>query len=54
VKYAWLLPLMLTQAGDTEQQAYHQDADPEHLYRQRGMALAHLVGWADEALDALA
>jgi len=54
VKYAWLLPLMLIPARDTEQQAYHQDADPKHLYRQRGLALAHLVGWANEALDAVA
>ena len=53
VKYAWLLPVLLARAGDTEQQAYHQDADPEHLYRQRGTSLAHLVGWADEALDAV-
>lgn len=54
VKYAWLLPLLLARAGDTKQQAYHQDADPEHLYRQRGMALTHLIGWANEAQDAVA
>lgn len=52
VKYAWLLPLMLARASDAQQQAYHQDVDPEHLYRQRGRALAHLVRWADEALSA--
>ena len=53
VKYAWLLPLLLTRADDADHQAYHQDADPEHLYRQRGMTLAHLVRWADEALDSM-
>ena len=53
VKYAWLLPLLLSRAGDAGHQAYHEAADPERLYRQRGMALAHLVGWADEALDAV-
>ncbi len=53
VKYAWLLPLLLAQAGDDEHRAYHQAADPEHLYRQRGQALAHLVGWADEAIEAV-
>ncbi|MFC3686942.1 hypothetical protein [Aquipuribacter hungaricus] len=51
VKYAWLLPLMLARAGGTQQRAYHQDVDAQHLYRQRGTALAHLVGWADEAMS---
>ncbi|MFB9377015.1 phosphotransferase family protein [Kineococcus gynurae] len=51
VKYTWLLPLLLQRATDTEHDAYHQRADTEHLYRQRGAALAHLVGWCDEALD---
>lgn len=50
VKYVWLLPLLLARAGDAEHQAYHQVAEPEHLYRERGVALSHLVGWADEAL----
>jgi hypothetical protein len=53
VKYAWLLPLLLTRAGDAEQKAYHRQADPRHLYRQRGLALDHLVGWTREALSAL-
>ncbi|GAA4965154.1 aminoglycoside phosphotransferase [Kineococcus glutinatus] len=51
VKYAWLLPLLLQQAGDGEHAAYHRRADAEHLYRQRGAALSHLVGWCEEALD---
>ena len=54
VKYAWLLPLLLAHASNAEHHAYHRRADPEHLYRQRGTALAHLVTWADEALDILA
>ena len=53
VKYAWLLPLMLAHAGDGAFRAYHEPADGEHLYRQRGLALAHLVGWCDEALRLL-
>lgn len=43
---------MLAKASDSEQRAYHQVADPEHLYRERGTALSHLVGWADESLSA--
>jgi len=51
VKYLWLLPLLLEQAGAGEHAAYHRRADAEHLYRQRGLALAHLVRWCEEALD---
>ncbi|NAZ76530.1 aminoglycoside phosphotransferase [Kineococcus sp. T13] len=51
VKYAWLLPLLLAQAGDDEHHAYHRRADAEHLYHQRGAALSHLVGWCGEALE---
>ena len=51
VKYAWLLPLLLQQAPNAEHHAYHRRADAEHLYRQRGSALAHLAGWCAEALD---
>ena len=51
VKYVWLLPLLLERAGDGEHDAYHRRADAEHLYRQRGAALSHLVGWCEEALD---
>ncbi|RKS80264.1 choline/ethanolamine kinase [Motilibacter peucedani] len=52
VKYAWLLPLMLARAADQEHAAYHRPADATHLYRQRGVALRHLAGWCEEALDA--
>ncbi|WP_380176044.1 phosphotransferase family protein [Kineococcus sp. DHX-1] len=51
VKYTWLLPLLLQKSADSEHDAYHQRADAEHLHRQRGAALAHLVGWCEEALD---
>ncbi|MBC3762003.1 aminoglycoside phosphotransferase [Quadrisphaera oryzae] len=50
VKYAWLLPLLLGSAGAAEHAAYHRPADAHHLYQQRGLALAHLVRWCDEAL----
>jgi hypothetical protein len=50
VKYAWLLPRLLEAAAATTHQAYHQTADSEHLYQQRGAALMHLVTWCDEAL----
>ncbi len=51
VKYAWLLPRLLGAAGAAEQRAYHRVADAEHLFQQRGLALAHLVGWCREALE---
>lgn len=50
VKYAWLLPLLLGRASDREFRAYHEVTDGPELYRQRGLALAHLVSWCDEAL----
>ena len=50
VKYAWLLPRLLEQAAARTHRAYHQTADSEHLYQQRGIALMHLVTWCDEAL----
>ena len=50
VKYAWLLPLLLARAPDAEHRAYHRVVGPEHLYRERGLALARLVSWCDEAL----
>jgi hypothetical protein len=53
VKYVWLLPGMLARASATEHRAYHEVADAEQLYRQRGLVLAHLVGWCDEALALL-
>lgn len=51
VKYAWLLPLLLAQAVESEHRAYHRPADAVHLYRERGVVLSHLVGWCDEALE---
>lgn len=53
VKYAWLLPLMLGKASDREQHAYHERADADRLYQQRGLALQHLVRWCDEAITLL-
>jgi hypothetical protein len=50
VKYAWLLPLMLQQAADEQHGVYHQPADSAGLYRSRGMSLAFLTRWLDEAL----
>ncbi len=50
VKYSWLLPRLLESAGAASHQAYHETADSEHLYQQRGAALMHLVTWCDEAL----
>jgi hypothetical protein len=50
VKYAWLLPRLLESAGQANHQAYHQTANSEHLYQQRGAALMHLVTWCDQAL----
>jgi hypothetical protein len=50
VKYAWLLPLMLKRAADDQHRAYQHAADSAELYRQRGLALRHLVCWLDEAL----
>ncbi|ROP27206.1 aminoglycoside phosphotransferase [Pseudokineococcus lusitanus] len=53
VKYTWLLPLLLTRAAAAEHRAYHRPAEARHLYRERGAALAHLAGWAREAVDAV-
>jgi hypothetical protein len=53
VKYTWLLPGMLARAAATEHSAYHAVVAAERLYGQRGLALAHLVGWCDEALRLL-
>jgi hypothetical protein len=50
VKYTWLLPAMLRAARNTSHRAYHRDVDAYQLYQQRGLALAHLVRWCDEAL----
>jgi hypothetical protein len=50
VKYAWLLPALLGQAGDKSHRAYHQQADSQHLFQQRGLALEFVADWCLEAL----
>ncbi|MEU4196346.1 aminoglycoside phosphotransferase [Kribbella sp. NPDC026611] len=50
VKYAWLLPGLLGRAADTNHNAYHQQANSQHLFRQRGQALAFVANWCAEAL----
>ncbi|TCO46958.1 hypothetical protein EV646_106197 [Kribbella antiqua] len=50
VKYAWLLPGLLGQASNTSHKAYHQQADSEYLFHQRGQALAFVAGWCGEAI----
>jgi len=51
VKYAWLLPNLLGQASNPSHQAYHQQADSQHLFQQRGLALAFVADWCAEALS---
>ncbi|QNE21007.1 aminoglycoside phosphotransferase family protein [Kribbella qitaiheensis] len=43
VKYAWLVPLILLRAGDKTHNAYHQEADSQHLFQQRGIILTFLA-----------
>jgi hypothetical protein len=43
VKYAWLVPGLLARAAEPSHQAYHQQADSQHLFHQRGIALAYLA-----------
>lgn len=50
VKYAWLLPGLLGQASNPSHKAYHQQADSQHLFQQRGLALAFVADWCAEAL----
>ncbi|WP_203589753.1 hypothetical protein [Streptomyces sp. SID13031] len=50
VKYAWLLPGLLGQASRSSHKAYHQQADSQHLFQQRGLALSFLAEWCAEAL----
>ncbi len=52
VKYAWLLPNLLGQASNPSHQAYHQQADSQHLFQQRGLALAFVADWCATALKA--
>jgi hypothetical protein len=53
VKYDWLTPLMLTQAGAERQLAYggREEVDATHRFRERGRALAFTAAWAAEALQ---
>ena len=50
VKYDWLAGAMLARAGE-EQRDYggERAVSAELRYRERGLALAFLAGWADEA-----
>ncbi|WP_433017497.1 aminoglycoside phosphotransferase [Kribbella sp. CA-294648] len=50
VKYAWLLPGLLGRASEPSHQAYHQEADSQHLFQQRGLALSFVADWCAEAL----
>jgi hypothetical protein len=50
VKYAWLLPGILGRASEPSHKAYHQQADSQHLFHQRGLALSFLADWSAEAL----
>ncbi|MEU6347848.1 aminoglycoside phosphotransferase [Streptomyces sp. NPDC047072] len=51
VKYDWLAGLMLARAGEEKQSDYGGvgTVSPERRYRERGLALAFLAGWAAEA-----
>ncbi|GAB3832688.1 hypothetical protein GCM10028799_63760 [Kribbella italica] len=53
VKYAWLLPALLGQAGDAAHRAYHQQADSRQLFQQRGLALEFVADWCLEALSSV-
>jgi hypothetical protein len=51
VKYGWLGPLMLQRASNASQLGYggRETVDAERLYAERGIALAFLASWAEEA-----
>ncbi len=51
VKYEWLGPLMLQRASNASQLGYggRKTVDAERLYAERGIALAFLASWAQEA-----
>ena len=50
VKYAWLLPQMLAEADDPVARAYWRDVDPTLKFTARGVGLARLVAWCEEAV----
>jgi len=54
VKYVWLGPLLLEKAGAQVQHEYggRELTDANLQYRNRGLALAQVCGWAQKALDA--
>jgi hypothetical protein len=51
VKYEWLGPLMLQRASNASQLGYggRETVDADRLYAERGVALAFLASWAEEA-----
>lgn len=53
VKYDWITGLMLARAGEERQVGYGgaEAVSAERLYRQRGLVLAFLAGWAAEARE---
>jgi hypothetical protein len=50
VKYAWLAAGLLMRAGEQTHQAYHQAADSQHLFQQRGIALSFI---AEQCLEVI-
>jgi hypothetical protein len=53
VKYTWLVPFMLTRAGDEEHLDYGGagTVSAARRYAERGATFAFLVNWADEARE---
>jgi hypothetical protein len=51
VKYAWLVPGLLMRAADKTHKAYHQQADSQHLFQQRGVALSFVANQCAEAIN---
>jgi hypothetical protein len=51
VKYDWLAPAMLERAADGRHVGYGGTAveDPGRLFAERGLGLAFMLGWAEEA-----
>lgn len=51
VKYDWLAPVMLESAADERHAGYGGTAveDPGRLFAERGLGLAFMLGWAEEA-----
>ncbi len=54
IKYDWLTPFMLARATADRQMAYGGmvEVDAAHRFAQRGAALLHATGWAEQALAA--